>query len=154
MTCFPSPQAISSMAVGRILQLNSASSAAKDSTSCAGDGVLISIPVAVSITRTSDSLVVSATTKSSLNISSLLDKMWPARPPVLSSFVSSITMPPMTVSYSSTKPKRTFTLVPATQETDTQFLSLGNVLSISAPTVTYQEDPHAFSMALNAKPSP
>jgi hypothetical protein len=121
------------------------------STVCAANGTLVGTPVAIDIILNTDSSInaVNATTRTSLSISSLLDKMWLERPPVLASFVSGITMPPMMVSYSSF-PKRTFSLAPVAQQSDTPFSLLGNLVNVSAPSVTYQEDPTTLSMSLKA----
>jgi len=153
-------QVSGNITVARILQLQSMQFTVSDSSMFAAlSGSLVNVPVAGSITlvRSGNSSSNSSSSGSNssnhtfyvatagpLGMSALLDRLWPTRPAVLSSFVSGLTFPAIAVAYTNA----TYTVEAVSGKPAQPFLALGSALNMTAPAIRYVDSPRAFSMAI------
>ena len=139
-----------SITVARILELQ-ALEFALSTTSMFGvlNGTLADVPVTVNLSMQSlggengSNISFYAATAAPLGMSTLLDRLWPSRPAVLSSFVSGLTFPAMAVTYANAS----YTVEAVIGAPTQPFLALGSALNITGPAVKYVDSPRAFSMA-------
>jgi hypothetical protein len=147
-----------SIVIAKVLELQSAEFLLTN-TSMAGSfsGKLADVGMAVNLTldstpavagkNGSSSLAFDASTKDSLNMSKLLDKLWSdSKPPqALSSFVGGLTFPAMALSYRSNT--STYRIEAVSGSPAQPFLTLGDAIRITEPAATYVNSPRALSMA-------
>jgi hypothetical protein len=142
-------QVTGSVTIAKILEINAAQFTLSNTSMGASlNGKIVTTDVAVSLALDSSSkLTFTASTSSSLSLSSVLGRLWPDPPAVLSSFVSGLTFPAMKVSYTSS-PSPIYTVEAVDSTTKPQpFMALGSALSISEPVASYVDSPRSFSMA-------